>query len=66
MKAKAISEDLLPHAYDLATDPLCSAAVRADLLEKLGRCEEARAEYETGILMADQVAPERRRCSLIE
>lgn len=33
MKAKAISEELLPHAYDLATDPLCSAAVRADLIK---------------------------------
>lgn len=33
MKAKAISEDLLPHAYDLATDPLCSSAVRADLIK---------------------------------
>ena len=33
MKAKAISEDLLPHAYDIATDPLQSAAVRADLIK---------------------------------
>jgi hypothetical protein len=33
MKAKAISEELLPHAFDLATDPLTSAAVRADLIK---------------------------------
>lgn len=33
MKAKAISEELLPHAFDLATDPLCSSAVRADLIK---------------------------------
>ena len=33
LKAKAISEDLLPHAYDIATDPLQSAAVRADLIK---------------------------------
>jgi hypothetical protein len=33
MKAKAISEELLPHALDMATDPLCSSAVRADLIK---------------------------------
>lgn len=33
MKAKAISEELLPTAFDLATDPLVSAAVRADLIK---------------------------------
>jgi len=32
-KAKAISEDLLPFAYEIATDPLQSAAVRADLIK---------------------------------
>jgi hypothetical protein len=32
MKAKAISEGLLPHAWDIATDPLCSAAVRASII----------------------------------
>lgn len=32
-KAKAIAEDLLPHAYEMATDPLCSSAVRADLIK---------------------------------
>jgi len=33
MKAKALSEELLPHAYDMATDPLVSSAVRADLIK---------------------------------
>lgn len=37
MRAKAISEDLLPHAYDMATDPLCSSAVRADLIKWAAR-----------------------------
>lgn len=32
-KAKAISEDLLPYAYDIAIDPQQSAAVRADLIK---------------------------------
>ncbi|MBT9176533.1 MAG: hypothetical protein DDT20_00852 [Firmicutes bacterium] len=32
-KARAISEDLLPHAYEIATDPQQSAAVRADLIK---------------------------------
>ena len=32
-KARAQAEDLLAHSYDLATDPLCSAAVRADLIK---------------------------------
>lgn len=30
-KIKAIAEDLLPHMHDIATDPLQSAAVRADI-----------------------------------
>ena len=33
MKARAIAEDLLPHAYEMATDASCSAAVRADLIK---------------------------------
>ncbi len=33
MKAKAIAEELLPVAFDLAKDPLQSAAVRADLIK---------------------------------
>ena len=33
MKAKAISEELLPHALEMATDPLTSSAVRADLIK---------------------------------
>lgn len=33
MKAKAISEELLPHAFDIATDPLQSGAVRAKIIE---------------------------------
>ena len=37
LKAKAISEELLPTAFDLATDPLCSAAVRADLIKWAAR-----------------------------
>ena len=32
-KAKAISEELLPYALIMATDPECSAAVRADLIK---------------------------------
>jgi len=32
-KAKAIAEELLPTAFDIATDPLQSAAVRADLIK---------------------------------
>ncbi|MDO8705364.1 MAG: hypothetical protein Q7J84_10505 [Sulfuricaulis sp.] len=32
-KAKAIAEDLLPHAYEMATDPQCSSAVRADIIK---------------------------------
>lgn len=33
MKARAIAEDLLPYAHEMATDPLSSAAVRADLIK---------------------------------
>jgi hypothetical protein len=33
MKARAIAEDLLPHARSIATDPYMSAAVRADLIK---------------------------------
>lgn len=33
MKAKAISEESLGHAWDIMTDPLQSAAVRADLIK---------------------------------
>lgn len=32
-KIKAIAEDLIPHALDMATDPLCSSAVRADIIK---------------------------------
>ena len=32
-KIKSVAIDLIPHAYDLATDPLCSSAVRADLIK---------------------------------
>lgn len=32
-KAKAISEELLPHAFSMATDPEVSSAVRADLIK---------------------------------
>jgi hypothetical protein len=32
-KMKAVAEDLIPHAYDMATDPLCSSAVRADIIK---------------------------------
>lgn len=30
-KIKAVAEDLIPHMHDMATDPLCSSAVRADI-----------------------------------
>lgn len=33
MKARAIAEDLLPYAHEMATDPLASSAVRADLIK---------------------------------
>lgn len=36
-KARAIAEDLLPHAYEMATDPQCSSAVRADLIQWAAR-----------------------------
>lgn len=36
-KIKAIAEDLLPTAHALATDPLTSAAVRADLIKWAGK-----------------------------
>ena len=32
-KMKAVAEDLIPHAYDMATDPLCSSSVRADIIK---------------------------------
>ena len=32
-KARVISEALLPHAYDMAQDPHCPSAVRADLIK---------------------------------
>ena len=32
-KARAISEGLLPYAWDLAVDPHCPSAVRADLIK---------------------------------
>lgn len=33
MKARAIAEDLLPEAHDMATDPLVSSAVRLDAIK---------------------------------
>ena len=33
MKARTIAEALLPEAFEMATDPLCSSAVRADLIK---------------------------------
>lgn len=33
MKARILAEDLLPHAYDLATDTLYPASVRADMIQ---------------------------------
>lgn len=33
LKAKAISEELLADAFDMATDPLIAASVRADLIK---------------------------------
>ena len=44
-KARAIAEDLLPHAYEMATDPFVSASVRADLIQwaaKVGDLEPKR------------------------
>ena len=36
-KARAMAEDLLPHAYTIATDELASAAVRADIIQWMAR-----------------------------
>lgn len=33
VKARAIAEELLPHAFEMATDPMTSSAVRADLIK---------------------------------
>lgn len=33
VKAKAISEEALPYAWEMMSDPTCSAAVRADLIK---------------------------------
>lgn len=46
MKARILAEDLLPHAYDLATDTLYPAAVRADMIQwmtKVADLEPAKA-----------------------
>lgn len=51
-KARAIAEDLLPHAYDMATDPYQPASVRADLIKwaaKVGGLEpKEKDEGKTG------------------
>jgi len=36
-KARAMAEDLLPHAYEIATDEYASAAVRADIIQWMAR-----------------------------
>lgn len=36
-KARAMAEDLLPEAYQIATDELASSAVRADLIQWMAR-----------------------------
>ena len=36
-KMRAVAEDLIPHAYDMATDPLQSGAVRADIIKWAGK-----------------------------
>lgn len=36
-KARAMAEDLLPHAYSIATDELASSAVRADIIQWMAR-----------------------------
>lgn len=36
-KAKILAEDLLPHAYDLATDVTYPAAVRADMIQWMAK-----------------------------
>ena len=46
MKARVLAEDLLPHAYDLATDTLYPASVRADMIQwmtKVADLEPAKA-----------------------
>lgn len=49
-KIRAIAEDLLPTAHALATDPLTSAAVRADLIKWAGKMagHEPKEDKEVG------------------
>ena len=47
MKSRAMAEDLLTEVYDIATDPLASAAVRVDIAKwvaKMGRLEPKEKE----------------------
>lgn len=37
MKARVLAEDVLPHGYELATDPTTPAAVRADMIQWLAK-----------------------------
>lgn len=50
-KIKAVAEDLIPTAYDLANDPLCSSAVRKDIIiwaAKLAGHEPKESKEEKG------------------
>lgn len=50
-KMKAIAEDLIPYAHEIATDPLQSGAVRARIIEWAGKMagfEPAPAKTEVG------------------
>lgn len=50
-KARVMAEDLLQHGYEIATDELASAAVRADLIQwfaRVGDLEPAAKKVDTG------------------
>lgn len=51
-KARAMAEDLLTHGYEIATDDLASASVRADLIQwfaRIGGLEPPKASDKDGL-----------------
>lgn len=47
-KARAMAEDLLPYAHELATDELASGSVRADLIQWFARIADLEPEKKDG------------------
>ncbi len=47
-KARVMAEDLLQHGYEIATDELASAAVRADLIQWFTRVADLEPEKKDG------------------